>query len=210
MNSKPYFVTEFGLLEYRQNSGRVVIPLPEIVDPNGDDTLVEVDNLLTEFLEWTPIANELVFIIDDYILPGSYDFMIILSDPEESSLYPITVYILPNSEPYFKEQLRYPVYKLGSGINFYPLPDTIDEDGDIVTIDILEQEAITATYSESPISGITFIIDDSIEPGTYYIPLILNDGYETATYILEVKLIRNTKPYYKKTLGPLNYRNTGT
>ena len=93
--------------------------------------------------------------------------MIILSDIEESTLYPITVYILPNSEPYFKEQLEYPVYKLGSGINFYPLPDTIDEDGDNVTIEIVVQEAITATYSESPTSGITFVIDDSIEPGDY-------------------------------------------
>ena len=92
---------------------------------------------------------------------------------------------------------------MGSGINFYPLPDTIDEDGDNVTIEIVVQEAITATYSESPTSGITFVIEDSIEPGDYFIPLILNDGYETATYILEVKLIRNTKPYYKKTLGPL-------
>ena len=118
--------------------------------------------------------------------------------------------IFPNSEPYFKEQLKYPVYKLGSGINFYPLPDTIDEDGDIVTIDIEVQEAITATYSESPISGITFIIDDSMEPGTYYIPLTLNDGYESTTNILEVTVIRNTPPYYKKTLGPLSYRNTGT
>ena len=42
-----------------------MIPLPEIVDPNGDDTLVEVDYLFTEFLEWVPVAKELVFLIDD-------------------------------------------------------------------------------------------------------------------------------------------------
>ena len=56
---------------------------------------------------------------------------------------------------------------MGSGINFYLLPDTIDEDGDNVTIEIVVEEPITATYSERPFSGITFVIDDSIEPGDY-------------------------------------------
>ena len=38
----PYFVTDFEPFEFRQNAGRVEVLLPEIVDPNGDETLVEV------------------------------------------------------------------------------------------------------------------------------------------------------------------------
>ena len=37
-NDKPYFLTDLGPFEFRQNAGRVEVPLPEIEDPNGDDT----------------------------------------------------------------------------------------------------------------------------------------------------------------------------
>lgn len=37
-NAKPYFLADLGPFEFRQNAGRVEVQLPEIEDPNGDDT----------------------------------------------------------------------------------------------------------------------------------------------------------------------------
>ena len=42
-NAKPYFLNELGLFEFRQNAGRVEVQLPEIEDPDGDDTSISVD-----------------------------------------------------------------------------------------------------------------------------------------------------------------------
>ena len=49
-----------------------------------------------------------------------------------------------------------------------------------------------------------------MEEGVYDVILTLSDGYESTTYTIEVSIIKNTPPYYKKTMGPLIYRNTGT
>ena len=76
--------------------------------------------------------KELVFTIDEQVLPGSYEFLITLSDSLDSSHYSFTVYIIDNKLPFFTEELEFPVYKIGTGINNYSLPGTIDEDGDTV------------------------------------------------------------------------------
>ena len=90
----------------------------------------------TEFLEWVPATKELVFTIDEQVQPDFYEFMITLSDSQESSQYPITVFIIANTLPYFTEELEFPEYKIGTGINNYPLPETIDDDGDTVSIEV--------------------------------------------------------------------------
>ena len=52
-NARPYFLTELGPFEFRQNAGRVEVQLPEIVDPNGDETSIQVDLQSIEHLELT-------------------------------------------------------------------------------------------------------------------------------------------------------------
>ena len=180
------------------------MPLPEIVDPNGDETLVEVDPLYTSnFLEWTPVSEELVFIIGEDVLPGYYDFMIILSDIEDSSNYPIRVTVLENTAPYFVDELWGAVYKIGTGINFYQLPRVIDEELDFIKIDAVVPPQLTATYN---LAGITFTIDNDMDEGEYKIDIALTDGYATTNYELYISVIQNTLPYFVEDVGPLVYR----
>ena len=119
----------------------MVVPLPEIENPNGDDVQIKVDNQIigfppVEFLEWVPTTKELVFTIDEQVQPNFYEFMITLSDRQESSRYTILLHIKENKLPYIEETLTFPTYKIGSGINNYTLPEIIDEDGDTVSIEV--------------------------------------------------------------------------
>ena len=108
----------------------------------------------------------LVFHIEEDTLPGAYDFLIVLSDPEESNLYPITVYIIENSAPFFTEELEYPVYKANSGIQWYQLPRAKDDEIDFVFMKVKMPENLTATHS---LMGFIFTIDNSVIPGEYLI-----------------------------------------
>ena len=166
-NQMPYFVTELGPFEFRQNAGRVEVPLPEIVDPNGDETLVEVIPVSnTEYFELIPVSEMLVFFIKEDTLPGAYDFLIVLSDPEESNLYPITVFVIENNAPFFTEALEYPVYKANSGVQWYQLPRAKDNELDFVFIKVSVPENLTATHS---LMGLLFTIDNNVTPGEYLI-----------------------------------------
>ena len=75
---------------------------------------------------------------------------------------------------------------------------------------MLAQNGIIAIYSEDTAPDIRFIINDSMEEGVYNVDLTLSDGLDSTTYTIEVYIIKNTPPYYKKTMGPLIYRNIGT
>ena len=144
----------------------------------------------------------MVFQIDDQILPGEYEFLIILSDQEDSNFYPITVTIAENTAPYFIQPLDDLQFKARSGLNEYKLPGYVDDDQDPVSLNIVIPEVLTVTYN---LEEILFTIDDDVRPDRYVLLLELTDGHASTFYELAVTIIRNRPPYFPNEIRPLIY-----
>ena len=69
-----------------------------------------------KFSVWKPVTKEIIFTLDSSVRPGRYSFMIMLSDGFDNEFFPRYVEVLPNTAPYFIDELLSPVYKFRSGV----------------------------------------------------------------------------------------------
>ena len=125
--------------------------------------------------------------LDATVDPGTYAFMVVLSDGLKRSFYQGNVVITENTAPYF---LNFPAavhYKKNSGNHRLELPTPFDNELDAVQISIdLNETSSFANYFEG--DALYFNIDGSVMPDTYHLIVTLSDDVLSTIYELSVEV----------------------
>ena len=135
-NTAPYFFNNVETTTFKWKSGENVLYLPDTRDDEGDHVIIEVDTGDTESFAYFN-ANEIHFMLDEAVDIGTYFYSITLSDGIASNTYEAYLEVEENTPPYFEFPIAPMVFREDSGEHMVQLPDTVDEEGDIVVIEVM-------------------------------------------------------------------------